>query len=449
MNILNFEKWNHINEKFNAEIKDIEKNDKTNDIKDSIVVKETENSEPVIYSIDGDSITSIQNQTGVDDTSSKKEVKEVTDIHLKSDIKKAAYAIRDIKDRLRAKEILRVTGGDISDETDAVRKIIDSFHQTQEQSFEITNNKSNSSFSLDKTIKTKNNLFTYIEIKQNKKWKGKYNITYNDIKDIYNKSFNSVGKGEYLLPLLFDDVYKIPISSKEKGDNYFIDEYNKKYFIEVKGPSAFGKFSDYKKHGGGVVQYLNNTKLIKTPDNIENIYKTAISASLLDYAHKQFRDIYYGGYLCLFTEKEPEIKNKSKRITSPTGMLLINVSNIKDSDIHINKILNDQSENNNTESELLEQIKNRIDIVVDAYDTQVGADFVYSCVGDENPRIKCKLNYEHMKILREILQLPYIEKRKPGGQSKKTFETNDIKNEIQNESLILSRDNFVNEIYTK
>ena len=155
MNILNFEKWNHINEKFNAEIKDIENNDKTNDIKDSIVVKETENSEPVIYSIDGDSITSIQNQTGVDDTSSKKEVKEVTDAHLKSDIKKAAYAIRDIKDRLRAKEILRVTGGDISDETDAVRKIIDSFHQTQEQSFEITNNKSNSSFSLDKTIKTK------------------------------------------------------------------------------------------------------------------------------------------------------------------------------------------------------------------------------------------------------------------------------------------------------
>lgn len=62
MNILNFDKWNYINEKFNAEIKDIEKNDKTNDIKDSIVVKETENSEPIIYSIDGDSITSNKNK---------------------------------------------------------------------------------------------------------------------------------------------------------------------------------------------------------------------------------------------------------------------------------------------------------------------------------------------------------------------------------------------------
>ena len=43
------------------------KKDKTDDIKDSIVVKETENSEPIIYSIDGDSITSNKKQTSVDD----------------------------------------------------------------------------------------------------------------------------------------------------------------------------------------------------------------------------------------------------------------------------------------------------------------------------------------------------------------------------------------------
>ena len=180
MNILNFKKWNHINEKFNAEIKDIEKNDKTNDIKDSIVVKETENSEPIIYSIDGDSITSNKKQTSVDDNGkpngqSTDDMKEITDAQLKSDIKKAAYAIRDIKDRLHAEEILRITGGDISDSTDVLRKIIDSFHKPQDQSSE-TNSNSNSSLSLAKSIKKQNtnDTFTYIRINPNGKWKFRY-----------------------------------------------------------------------------------------------------------------------------------------------------------------------------------------------------------------------------------------------------------------------------------
>lgn len=452
MNILDFEKWNYINEKFNAEIKDIEKKDKTDDIKDSIVVKETENSEPIIYSIDGDSITSNKKQTSVDDNGKPNgqptdDMKEITDTKLKSDIKKAAYAIRDIKDRLHAEEILRITGGDISDSTDVLRKIIDSFHKTQDQSFE-TNKKSNSSLSLAKSIKKQNtnDPFTYIGINPNGKWKGKYNLIYNDIKNTYNQSFNSVGKGEYLLPLLFDDVYKISTSTTDKGDDYFIDGDNKKYFIEVKGPHAFGKFSNYKKHGGGVIQYLNNNKLTKTKDNILDIYKTAIASSLLDYAHKQFGEIYSGGYLCLFVEKEPEIKNKSKRITSPIGMLFINVSNIEDSDIHINKHLNDSLKNENTE--LLEQIKEKLIINVNEYDTQSGADFVYSCVGDENPQIECKLTYEHMKTVRDFLQLPYIEKRKPGRQSTQSSKTQDNEKEIH-ETTILSRDNFVNEYFTK
>jgi hypothetical protein len=437
-NINDFDVWKYINEKkFNAEIKNVEKEDNSSDIKDNIIVKETENSEPIIYSIDGDSITSNQKQTGVG-TNGKpngqttNDTEEITDTQLKSDIKKAAYAIRDIKDRLHAKEMLRVTGGDISDATDIVRKIIDSFHNTQEKSFE-TNKESQSSLSLAKSIK--NETFTYISINQNRKWKGKYNLIYNDIKDIYNQSFNSVGKGEYLLPLLFDDVHKISTSTTDKGDDYLIDSDNKKYFIEVKGPHAFGKFSNYKKLGGGVIQFLNNNNLIKTKDNILDIYKTAIAASLLDYAHKQFGKTYSGGYLCLFAEKEPEIKNKSKRITSPIGMLFINVSNIEDSDFHINNQLKVKS------TGLLEQIKQMLIINIDEYDNQVGADFVYSCVGDENPQILCKLTYDHMKTVRDFLQLPNIEKRKPGGQPKQLSKTE--------ESAILSRDNFVNEIYTK
>ena len=332
--------------------------------------------------------------------------------------------------------MLRVTGGDIYDATDMVRKIIDSSHNTQEISFE-TDNESQFSLTLAKSIKNKT--FTYISINPNEKWKGKYNLVYNDIKNIYNQSFDTIGKGEYLLPLLFDDVYKISTLTTNKGDDYLIDSDNKKYFIEVKGPHAFGKFSDYKKHGGGVIQFLNNNNLIKTKDNILDIYKTAIAASLLDYAGKQFENLYSGGYLCLFTEKEPEISNKSKRITSPIGMLFINVSNIEYSDVYINNQLKDKSEFKSTG--LLEQIKNKLIINIDEYDTQSSADFVYSCIDGENPQIVCKLTYEHMKTVRDFLQLPNIEKRKPGRPSKQS-------SKIQ-ESTILSRDNFVNEIYTK
>ena len=120
-------------------------------------------------------------------------------------------------------------------------------------------------------------------------------------------------------------------------------------------------------------------------------------------------------------------------------MLFINVSNIEDSDFLINNQLKDTSEFKSTG--LLEQIKQKLIINIDDYDSQDGVDFVYSCVGDENPQIVCKLNYEHMKTVRDFLQLPNIEKRKQGRRPKQLSKTQ--------ESTILSRDNFVNEIYTK
>ena len=122
-------------------------------------------------------------------------------------------------------------------------------------------------------------------------------------------------------------------------------------------------------------------------------------------------------------------------------MLFINVSNIEDSDIHINSQLNDTFENKSTG--LLEQIKKKIIINFDEYDTQAGADFVYSCIGGENPQIECKLTYEHMKILRDFLQLPHIEKRGKGRQKQNKIKENPI------ESTILSRDNFIDTQYKK
>ena len=63
--------------------------------------------------------------------------------------------------------------------------------------------------------------------------KSKYKF---DIKSIYNKGEGTIGKGEYLLPLLFNDVYKEPVFTKgSKGDNYILNGENK-YYLELKSP---------------------------------------------------------------------------------------------------------------------------------------------------------------------------------------------------------------------
>lgn len=447
-NIRNFDEWKNIDEKFDAEIKNTEqKTDET----DNIIVKETENSEPIIYSINGDTVTSNQPQISISDngkSNKKSENNEViTDDELKSDIKKAAYAIRNVKDRLYASEISRMTGGDISDNTNKLRNIIDSFHKTQNQGFE-TNVKQLIPNSLSKSIEEQkeNNPFIYIEIPENTEWKNKYSLSYDNIKDIYNTSGKTIGKGEYLLPFLFDDVYKISVNNI--GDNYFIDNNNKKYIIEVKSPVSWMAFPSYDKHGGGIIQYLNNENLIKTKDNIVEIFKTAIAASILEYAQKRIKEDYSGGYLCLFAEKEPIIINNTnvgKRATTPIGMLFLNISDIKKSDIYINSQINSTETVDNNGS-LLEQVKNKIDIILTDYTRVSTADFVFGYVHGEEKPIKCALKYDFLDIIQKYHGKTYVEKKKKGRPKGSTKNKN---KSILSESLILTRDNFINEIYTK
>ena len=443
-NICNFDEWRVINEKkFNAEIKDIEKDEEISDIKDNIVVKETENGEPIIYTIDGTSITSNQKEVSVGDNgenvgSPEDNVEEITDPQLKSDIKKAAYSIRDIKDRLHAKEILRLTGGDITDATDEIRAIIDASHKAQE-----TNEKTCPK-SLASTLG--NESFKYIKIPR-KTWKGKYTLSPKNIKTIYNTKSHTIGKGEYLLPFLFSDVYKNQsYGDKAKGDNYLIDGDNK-YILEVKGSNAVMSFTNYSKKDGGATLYLKNSESIQNEENIEDIYKYAIAASLLDYAKKQMKEIYFGGYLCLFAELESKIKNTNSKETTPIGMLFINIKDIPDSDIYIGK--SDPFKNTG----LLKKIKDMI--VIDDKDYITGSDFEYTCIGESKPYIYCKLKKEHFNKIREIQGLSSFEKKK-GRQSKSKDEQETIFQNIGNsndenfeESIVLNFERFMNEIYKK
>lgn len=447
-NICNFDEWKFINEKkFNAEIKDIEKDEEISDIKDNIVVKETENGEPIIYTIDGTSITSNQKEVSVGVNGENKglpedNVEEITDPQLKSDIKKAAYSIRDIKDRLHAKEILRLTGGDITDATDEIRAIIDAAHKTQE-----TNEKACPK-SLASTLG--NESFKYIKIPR-RTWKGKYTLSPKNIKDIYNTKSHTIGKGEYLLPFLFSDVYKNQsYGDKAKGDNYLIDGDNK-YILEVKSSNAVMQFTNYSKKDGGATLYLKNSESIQNEENIEDIYKYAIAASLLDYAKKQMKEIYFGGYLCLFAELESKIKNTDSKETTPIGMLFINIKDIPDSDIYIGK--SDPFKNTG----LLNELKDMI--VIDDNDYITGPDFEYTCVGESKPYIYCRLKKEHCNTIREIKGLSPLDKRldkRKGISGKTNDETETIFQNIGNsndenfeESIVLNFERFINEIYTK
>lgn len=463
-NIRNFDEWKFINEKntnaFNAEIKDIEGEgdnivDKTTD---NIVVRETDNSDPIVYSIKGTQVISKQKQTGVGDNGNtigipEENVEEITDPQLKLDIKKAAYAIRDVKDRLYAKEILRLTGGDISDATDEIRNIIDNAHSTINQSLESNG---------DGDISIKNTFgndpssinIKYIHIPTEGTWNGKYKLEPIDIKNIYNVQSHTIGKGEYLLPFLFCDVYKNKAyGDKAKGDNYFIDNTNGKYILELKGVGAPMSFSNHKRqNNNGIITYLENAEKDfienkeKYPeyynsDYFVNIYKTAIAASLLNYGQSQLKN-YKGGFLCLFNENESNracTTEKSGKKTTPIGMLFINIGGLEGTDI-TPQIGNDNSGQ-------LGALKEIIDINFDDYRTE--EDFIFKCIENKGKyRIYCTLKQKYInKILSHIDGANQLQKKRgPKGK-------NDISNIDENfeESLftILSRNNFVNEYYTK
>lgn len=470
-NICNFDEWKFINEKntnaFNAEIKDIKKDNNTTadntTATDNIVVKETDNSDPIVYHIQGTQVFSNQKEIGVGENgnpigTAKVGTDEITDPQLKLDIKKAAYAIRDVKDRLYAKEILRLTGGDITDATDEIRNIINNAHSTADQSLE-PNGKAVPS--INKTLEN-NVSIKYVPLPpngENTEWDGKYKLTPNDIYDIYNVQSHTIGKGEYLLPFLYCDVYKNKAyGDTAKGDNYYTIG-NEKYILELKGSGAPMSFSNHKRqNNNGVMQYLENVdkdfleNKDKKPEDYNSdyfidVYKTAIAASLLNYGKSQLKN-YNGGYLCLFNESEsnkPYTTKKTDKNTTPIGMLFINIGKLINTDIE------PQIGKDNDNNGQLGALKEIIDIDLSDYITPT--DFIFKCIMVNGKyRIHCTLKQKYVNKI-----LAHMDGRNPLQKKIGRKGKDDIKNDISNiyneenfgESIVLNFERFINEIYTK
>jgi hypothetical protein len=421
MNILDFDKWYcAVNEGFKADVN----NDDENTKKDEIEVEAPNEGNDIVYTVDGDSVKTKKKIVSKDDKGNIIETKysdeiEIDDIKLKKDVINAVDAIDDIKQRERAKEILRLTGGDDTNIKKDIIKIFDDPNSKFIRRRQTTENGGTIEYKLFDIIKNENEDFwdtkgeyCYINIKDIDKKYGK-NEEEIDTKEMYNiTSVKTVGRGEYLLPLLYHDVYKEQVYGQNKynhdkfsiGDNFIYknDTNEDKYFLEVKAPNAVLPFiiSDKLRKNNKIIKYNENDNTIK--DN----YKTAIATSFLTYAKKQNKnrkDLYF----CIFNEDD----NKT-----PIGMLFINLSNISDDDI-------DPNNTPKTDNDIIEKIKNLIDVDIND-NTSSKATFKYTLKCDKNnePIIKCNIHKDYIK------------------QNKK--------DKMKEESLILSRDNFINEYYT-
>lgn len=390
MNILDFEKWSDVvKEGFDAKIED----DK--DSNDEIEIEAPNKDNTIKYVVNGDIVKS-KKIISTDDGYQEEE-NDVNDKTLEDDIIDAVDKINDVKDRIQAKEFRRLTGGDRSTDLSTIKEIKKIFNKGN----------SGTSTNLYNYNKEIEEFFTGDKITYNlniSNIEGKYNI---DKATVYNdfKPKKCVGKGEYLLPLLFDDVYKQKVYGENtRGDNFIVNN-NNKYYLELKSPNAQLNFSKYAKDYIKT-QFNENSKNLTVSEK-NTIYKNAITSSFLNYALKQ-KNFFGNLYMCIFGKTANEKD-------SPKDILFINLSNIDDSDIKIN------SDSNNTKS-LFEEISKIIHIDnIDGY-TQ-GKN------GKQKEDISYSFYYTYEYVENE-LKINCI-----------------LMSKIIKEATILSRDNFINEIY--
>ena len=318
---------------------------------------------------------------------------EISDNKLKTDIRNANRAIGDLKETEERFEELRLTGGEDTTIAEEVIDIINDNEYTEQKPdislFDEIKSKCSDFFEISGKI-------AYISI-PNLENLFKPEIA-NKIKYIFSRHETGIGKGEYFLPLLFKDVHKKrpfgtdPYTKKRvKGDNYITND-NNIYDLEVKSPNAPLNFNSY---GEAYIK-----KHLKDEEK-NDIYQKAITSRFLKYAQSQAKSFDGNLYMCIFDEKNPS-----------EDILFINLSNIQDGDIVINSDSN---------TELFKTIYDLI--YIDNIDTYTEGkkgkknDIAYSFTftyDSENKKLKCIL-----------------------------------KSKIVQESLILSRDNFVNEYLTK
>ena len=422
MNILDFDKWSGaVDEGFKADINSEKENEKT----DEIQVEAPNEGNDITYVITGNDVkikgkTKIKNENGeiIDKDFIEKNV---DDKMLKKDVKVAVDAINDIKERERAKEIYRLTGGDDTILKNKIIKIFDDNDSKLKREGESNGNET-IKYSLKRDIEqTRPNFwgengvgeYVYLDITQINK---AYDV---NIEDIYNiTSVKTVGKGEYLLPLLYHDVYKQQVYGQEKydieqfsiGDNFILIDDEKsinndnKYHLELKAPNATLTFT---KDNNISKKYNKKNK------NIENKYKEAIASSFIRYGERQNKNR-KNLYMCIF-----HVENDT-----PKGILFINISNIRNAEI--NTIFEDL-------------------IYIDTTDTSSKKGFKYTVILDDKgePKIKCNLHKSYLSddINSAIQKIRYDKRQEKKNQKEQSI--------TKNESKILSRDNFVNEIYSK
>lgn len=434
MNILNFDRWLITNEGFTAEVED--DNTNINNKEKNEIEIEIAKDHNVTYTIIGDKVTSKETLKSEDITGdsigSQKTIElEIDDIKLKKDIINASNAIKDIKERERAKEILRLTGGD--ENTPVSQRIIGIYDNKDSNEIRRKHTDANGN-----TIEY--SLYTELEKLEPNFWKetGAYcylqlngikgqndmpiNIisTYNDI------IMNTVGKGEFLLPLIFTDVYKHKAHGYKKydndtlsiGDNYILHVNNNIehiYDIETKGPKAGFKF-DKDNIYSQKLKLKNGKYRIYNKEENNDDYKNAIVSKFLSYLNTQ-SEKRKNLCICFF-----DVQNNI-----PQGVLFINVSGAKNIDA------------TDTTSQLFSTLKELIYIIPGNKKGKTSCntayDFEYAANG---LKINCKLNNE--------LYYKKFKKRTYNRHKDSIIETNPSP---EYSSIIYNFENFVNEYYTK
>lgn len=417
MNILDFDRWViAIKEGFKADINDDKENENE---KDELQVEAPNEGNDITYVVNGNDVKikekiTVKNNDN-ETVDQKFKTTDVDEIKLKKDVIDAVDSINNIKERERSKEIYRLTGGD---DTSVKRQIIEIIDNGKSKLMrrKTTNDKGESvEISLYNSLTRvwdKKGEYEYLDISDSSyKPNQENNLEIDlDVKTMYNiTSVKSVGRGEYLLPLLFNDVYKQQVFGQEKydydkfsiGDNFIIKNgddtlpinNDNKYHLELKAPNASLSFlkNNLTKNDKGHYKKCEG-------ENDEN-YKNAIATSFLNYAKRQNKNR-KNLFFCIFCEDE----NKAL-----IGILFINVSNITDEDL----ISNDEND-----TSILEKFKELIQIDIDNKITSESEKnkFRYSLTYEKGkPIIKCRIH----------------------------------ENYFINESTIFSRDNFINEIYKK
>ena len=370
--IIEFEKWvSAVKEGFDAKIED------DNDPKDEIEIEAPNEANTIKYVVDKDD--NVKSKKIISTDNGEQEEIIVNDKQLEDDIIDAVDKINDIKNRVEAKELRRLTGGDRSTDSETVKQIKKIFKDGKNTGKAKYICKCKGFMSFLKGSSGQN--WFHLDIS---KINGKYNI---DKENVYYtfKPKKGVGKGEYLLPLLFDDVHKQKIHGENtKGDNFIVHSKNNNkneshtYYLELKAPNASLGFKK------NIRDYLEGT-LSENNDKKEEIYKNAIVASIMEYA-KKLKSSWENLYMCIFGKKD-----------SPKDILFINFSEIGNDDI--------KPDINTERSPLFKEIFNMITIDnIGNYNTSnrtgkakkdIAYSFSFTYDGDKsNPIINCKLKSE-------------------------------------------------------